>query len=1280
MDIDYEIKRQSLGKSFFSQCLLLWVLPFYKKSLKGVIELTDIYSSPNEMSSKYLGDKLEMIWLKHLELSKRKNQKPSLYKVLAKLFIWEYFLYAFYVFLEVVIFRCLSAIILSRFIEFFNDELVDDNYHKYLTATIYWILILLSVVFCVLSRYRLDCLGLKASIALSSLLYRKMIKLNQRSVGKTSSGQIVNILSNDLNRVEFFLRFSYNVVLAPVHLIVVTYLSWEEVGVSSFAGILFIVLIALPIQAFIGTTAAKFRSNVAIRSDKRSKLINEIVSGIKVIKMYTWEKPFEMLVRAVRCEELKYVYRSFLFCGLPHHIHALIHKFSVFLILLCCYLISFNTTTANTFAILQYMNLLRYSVLLLFPQAILSIGECRIAVKRIEDFLSQEEITDFIKKQTVNTEVSLSNIHALWSPNSIVLKIPKFHIPSGKFCTIAGPVGSGKSSLLQILLGELKPISGTVQINKSVSYCSQEPWLFCSSVKNNILFGQEYKEEKYREIVNICNLNKDFDIFPHGDQTLVGEKGVILSGGQKGRINLARALYKEAQVYLLDDPLSAVDTHVGRHLFDECLLKYLKGKTRILITHQLQYSRDADIVYVMNNGRIEASGSFKEVSKGHLEFRRCLSKIDEENDDGDQKMKKINTERNNLSNEKCIIVKDQEIIPKDINSFIGYITAGGNTLFILILILITLLAQISYNLADFWLVLWRKSKNYNTNIEIVNLNQTNENVPLYKLENTLTKYGSNFSTYAWIMLGAVVLTILRINVSSRFIWKASYTLHEKMFHSLLKAPMRFFNYHPSGRILNRFSKDIGTTDQLLPTAFLESSQLLLFSIGALILICLTSYYVIIFAVIFFVSMGLLFLANLKITMQVKHLEGITKSPIFTHINYSLTGLTTIRANKSEEKLIEQFDIHQDTHTSVSHLLLACTHAYTIWIDCLCVFLNIALPYAFILINQYVYHVDDSNVGLALSQAISFNGLLPFGLKRCTEGCTYFASVARILSYTKLEKEPLENSKDVSLAKTWPCYGGIKFRNVYLKYSENDDAVLKNLNFFISPNQKIGVVGRTGAGKSSLITALFRLADVEGTITIDNVNISEIGLTNLRRKISIIPQEPVLFSETVRYNLDPFQEFTDDEIWGVIEEVNMKGAVVSLDDMVLEGGSNFSIGQKQLLCLARALLRKNKILVLDEATANVDLRTDELIQKTIKTKFNSCTVLTIAHRLNTVMDSDKVMVMDGGELVEFAHPHILLDNDKGMFYSLVSETGVSMMQQLKQIAYHDYHSKVEVYKF
>lgn len=396
---------------------------------------------------------------------------------------------------------------------------------------------------------------------------------------------------------------------------------------------------------------------------------------------------------------------------------------------------------------------------------------------------------------------------------------------------------------------------------------------------------------------------------------------------------------------------------------------------------------------------------------------------------------------------------------------------------------------------------------------------------------------------------------------------------------------------------------------------------------------------------------------------------MARSPVFSHLNASLQGLTTIRAFQAQDILTSEFDGHQDAHSSTWYMFLAMSRAFGFWLDLVC------LAYIAMVVLSFLFldlHVFGGNVGLSITQAIGLTGMLQFGMKQSAELENIMTCVERVLEYSRLESEPpLESPPGKSPPAPWPKDGKVEFCNVSLSYAPHMPRVLKNVSFKVQPREKVGIVGRTGSGKTSLIMALFRLHEFEGDILIDDIALRNVGLHQFRSKISIIPQEPVLFSGTIRKNLDPFDEFTDDVLWNALEEVEMKDVVKDLTGglswKLAEGGSNFSVGQRQLICLARAIIRNNRILVLDEATANVDPQTDALIQTTIRSKFADCTVLTIAHRLHTVMDSDKLLVMDAGVLVEFDHPHVLLGNKHGFFYRMVKESGRITADSLHRIA-------------
>ncbi|KAJ8935675.1 hypothetical protein NQ314_012696 [Rhamnusium bicolor] len=475
------------------------------------------------------------------------------------------------------------------------------------------------------------------------------------------------------------------------------------------------------------------------------------------------------------------------------------------------------------------------------------------------------------------------------------------------------------------------------------------------------------------------------------------------------------------------------------------------------------------------------------------------------------------------------------------------------------------------------------------------------------------------------------------------------------------------------RILNRFSKDMGAVDELLPRAALDAIQIFLVMSGILIMVFIVSPWIIAPAVI----LGLLFyyarVVYLASAQDVKRLEGVTRAPVFSHISASLYGMPTIRSCNAEKMITNEFDALQDQHTSTWYMFLVSSEAFGFYLDVISTIFLALVTFQFLIFKDE--NTLSGNVGLVISQSLILTGMLQYGVRQTAEVASNMTSVERVLQYTKLDKEgPFESLPTKKPDRKWPQSGKIIFKNTYLRYTPEDPPVLKNLNIEINPGEKIGIVGRTGAGKSTLIASLFRLAPIEGNIIIDDIDTSTVGLNDLRSSISIIPQEPILFSSTIRYNLDPFERVTDDLLWKALENVELKGAIDNLNQQVSEGGSNFSAGQRQLLCLARAIVRNNKVLVMDEATANVDPQTDSLIQKTIRQNFKTCTVLTIAHRLNTIMDSDRVLVMDAGQAVEFDHPYELLQQPNGYFTRMVKQTGSNMEANLRKVAQIDYEKK------
>ncbi|GAB1868435.1 Multidrug resistance-associated protein [Camponotus japonicus] len=903
--------------------------------------------------------------------------------------------------------------------------------------------------------------------------------------------------------------------------------------------------------------------------------------------------------------------------------------------------------------------------------------------ENVKDDLTNQKNSDRINADQpdyIEHCISIENGSTKWLDyeSEDTLQNINIKVRPGELIAIVGQVGAGKSSLMNVILKELRLQQGSIQVNGKIAYASQEPWLFAGSVRQNILFGRKMDQIRYDRVARVCQLKRDFSVLPYGDKTIVGERGISLSGGQRARINLARAVYAEADIYLMDDPLSAVDAHVGKHMFEECIDKYLHGKTRILVTHQLQYLHNVGRIIVLKDGVIQAEGTYDELGSMGVDFGQLLEN-QTQTDEKTSLPPSAPVSRSNsragsitsLSSFMTIDATKQE--PEEVTEmrstgsvagkvYGNYFRAGGNWCIISIITMLYILSQIAASGGDFFIARW-------VDIEENYVNQTEDGIvedpksPLTRIE------------CIYIFTGLTVLTIgvtlIRSFAFFGTCMRASIRLHDRMFRSISRATMRFFNTNTSGRVLNRFSKDMGSVDEMLPIALIDCLQIGLALLGIIIVVAIANVWLLIPTIIVGIIFYYLRVFYLATSRSVKRLEGITRSPVFAHLSATLQGLPTIRAFEATQVLTDEFDRHQDLHSSAWYIFIASSRAFGFWLDVFCVIYITLVTLSFLVLNNYTRgSMDGGYVGLAITQSIGLTGMFQWGMRQSAELENQMTSVERILEYSKVDSEPpLESTPDKKPKSEWPEEGKIEFKNVYLRYAPLEPPVLKNLSFVIHPREKIGIVGRTGAGKSSLIQALFRLAVIEGPIEIDGIDTSEIGLHDLRSKISIIPQEPFLFSGSLRRNLDPFDSYRDDLLWQALEEVELKE--MGLEAHVNEGGSNLSVGQRQLVCLARAIIRNNPILVLDEATANVDPRTDELIQITIRKKFEKCTVLTIAHRLNTVMDSDRILVMDAGTAVEFDHPHILLQKESSYLKSMVQETGKTMVEALANVARDSY---------
>ncbi|CAH0600504.1 unnamed protein product [Chrysodeixis includens] len=1318
-----ENNRKRNNPNILSSLFLWWMCPVLINGNKRDVEEEDLIDPGKRYDSERQGAYLERYWLEEVERASRENREPSLWSALRRAYWLQYMPSAIYV-LIISTARTVQPLVFAQLLSYWT---VDSPITRYDAGFYAFAMLGLNFISMMCQHHNslfVFRFGMKVKVACSSLLFRKLLRLSQVSVGEVAGGKLVNLLSNDIARFDYAFMFLHYLWIVPIQAAVVLYFLYDVAGYAPFVGLFGVVIFILPLQAALTKLTAVIRRSTAKRTDQRIKLMNEIINGIQVIKMYAWEKPFQLVVKVARAYELSALKKSIfvrsMFIGFMLFTEKSIMLFTILTLALTGNMIS----ATMIYPIQQFFSIIQMNVTLILPVAIANFTEMLVSCERIQSFLVLDERSDMqltpkvvgannnllnskkgalepgdiLPKKFVPSDLSvaiqedasqsdypieINRVSASWigsdKPEDVTLKNISMRVRKGKLCAVIGPVGSGKTSLLQLLLRELPLKDGSLNVRGKLSYACQESWLFPGTVRENILFGLPYDVTRYKEVCKASCLVPDFKQFPYGDLSLVGERGVSLSGGQRARINLARAIYREADIYLLDDPLSAVDANVGRQLFEGCIKGYLAGRTCVLVTHQIHYLKAADYIVVLNDGSIENMGSYDELSKSGTEFSNLLSDQAGAGETGETKSRpsmlrgisKISIKSQEDDDEQKAQVLEAEERGKGSLKFevvMQYLKSVQSWLVVILTLLAVVFTQASATTADYWLSFWTNQvDDYQQSLEPGELPDTSMDAQIGLL--TTAQYLIVFGS---VIGGIIIISHLRILSFVVMSMRASKNLHNTIYEQLIVAVMRFFDTNPSGRVLNRFSKDMGAIDELLPRSFLETIQMYLSLASILILNAIALPWTLIPTAVLLVIFVLLLRWYLNAAQAVKRLEGTTKSPVFGMISSTIAGLSTIRSSSSQHRLLRTFDSAQDLHTSAFYTFTGGSSAFGMYLDALCLaYLGIVL--AIFLLGDFLDFIPVGSVGLAVSQSMVLTMMLQMAARTTADFLGQMTAVERVLDYTKLPTEKNMVTGPTKPPNDWPKLGLVEFKNVYLNYSVEDPPVLKDLNFVIHSGWKVGVVGRTGAGKSSLISALFRLSNITGHITIDGLDTEGIAKKDLRSKISIIPQEPVLFSATLRYNLDPFNDYSDEDIWRALEQVELKDGIQSLEFKVTEGGSNFSMGQRQLICLARAVLRSNKILIMDEATANVDPQTDALIQKTIRREFAACTVLTIAHRLNTIMDSDRVLVMDKGEAVEFDHPHILLSNPNSVFSSMVRETGENMAKVLFEVAKNKYDS-------
>uniref|UniRef100_A0A8H7Y0W3 ABC transporter n=1 Tax=Psilocybe cubensis TaxID=181762 RepID=A0A8H7Y0W3_PSICU len=1178
--------------------------------------------------------------------------------------------------------------------------------------------------------YRSTSTGVLLRGGLITAIYDRSLRLTSRARSTLTNGKLVNHISTDVSRIDFCAGFFHMSWTAPIQMIICLILLLINLGPSALAGFAFFVL-GTPVQTFVMKKLFALRRKSMEWTDKRAKLLQELLGGMKVIKFFAWEIPFLARITQYRRNEMAYI-RTLLVIRSANNAVAMSMPVLASVIAFITYSATGHTLEPGViFTSLSLFNLLRLPLMFL-PVSFSSIADAQNAIGRLygvfeAELLEKTHTVDpsienalevkaasftwdapppdegekkgkkssglmkssktkakakaYEKKRAADMEEKANGEEErIFKMNNISLSIPR-----GQLVAIVGPVGSGKTSLLQGLIGEMRKTSGDIVFGGSVGYCPQSAWIQNATIRENICFGRPFEEERYWNAVRDSCLGPDLEMLPHGDLTEVGEKGISLSGGQKQRINICRAIYCDTEIQIFDDPLSALDAHVGKAVFQNVLQNSLSEKTRILVTHALHFLPQVDYVYVIADGTIAEQGTYAELiaRKGAFsafiaEFGAAEEDEEKEQEDEEVAIDEASSASTKVKEGAAKSKKEKEGLDK-VKSSVGgaalmqteerntgaiswdiykdYMKAGRGSVVVPSLLLSLALLQGATVMSSYWLVWWQ--------------------------ENTFERsQGFYMGLYAMLGVAQAIFSFTMGATFALLTFFASQSLHKQAIKRVMHAPMSFFETTPLGRIMNRFSKDIDTIDNLLGDALRMFMATFSAIIGAIILISVVLPWFLIG--VFAICLGYVYAAAFyrASARELKRLDAVLRSSLYSHFSESLSGLATIRAYGEADRFRSDNEKRVDVENRAYWLTVTNQRWLGVRLDLLGASLTFIVA---ILTVGTRFSISPSQTGLVLSYILSVQQAFGWMVRQSAEVENDMNSVERIVYYAHgVEQEAPHDIPDKKPPPSWPAEGRLVLKDVVLSYRPELPAVLKGISMNVAAGEKIGIVGRTGAGKSSIMTALYRIVELtSGSVVLDDIDVSTIGLADLRKGLAIIPQDPLLFSGTLRSNLDPFNLHDDATLWDALKRAHLVESSAakqrnsttedetpgsgtqtpvnrfSLDTVIEDEGGNLSVGQRSLVSLARALVKNAKVIILDEATASVDYETDRKIQDTIAYEFKDRTILCIAHRLRTIIAYDRICVLDAGQIAEFDTPANLYEKPDGIFRGMCERSSITI---------------------
>ncbi|OAY67407.1 ABC transporter C family member 5-like [Ananas comosus] len=1267
----------------FSLATLSWLNALLSIGAKRPLELNDVPLLAQKDRAKTSYKTLNSNW--EQRKAEHPSRAPSLALAIFDSFWNEAALNAVFALLNTLV-AYVGPYMISYFVDYLSGKIA-FRHEGYVLALIFFSAKLVETVTARQWYLGVDIMGMHVRSALTAMVYRKGLRLSSAARQSHTSGEIVNYMAVDVQRVGDFSWYLHDTWMLPLQILLALAILYKSVGIAALATLaatIISILVTIPLAKF----QEDYQDKLMAAKDERMRKTSECLKNMRILKLQAWEDRYRLMLEEMRKTEFGWLKKAlysqalitFIFWGSPIFVSVITFATSI--------LLGHDLTAGGVLSALATFRILQ-EPLRNFPDLVSMMAQTKVSLDRISGFLQEEELQDDavtnVPPGTTDVAIEIRDGDFCWDPSSSrsTLSAIQLKVEKGMRVAVCGVVGAGKSSFLSCILGEIPKLFGEVKVCGSAAYVSQSAWIQSGNIEENILFGYPMEKQRYKNVLHACSLKKDLELFSHGDQTIIGDRGINLSGGQKQRVQLARALYQDADIYLLDDPFSAVDAHTGSELFREYIMTALAGKTVIFVTHQVEFLPAADMILVFREGQIIQAGKYEDLLKAGTDFNILVSAHQEAIDamdifesasedletstsNGESSLfnKRLTSSKSNIDNmnseisekeslsdkkarkekKKAKRMKRKQLVQEEerergkisFKVYLSYMAAAYKGALIPLIILSQTAFQV-LQIAGNWWMAWANP-------------QTEGDKPKTNSVVLLV-------VYMCLAFGSSVFVFIRAVLVATFGLAAAQKLFIKMLRTVFRAPMSFFDSTPAGRILNRVSVDQSVVDLDIPFrlgGFSSTTIQLLGIVGVMTNVTWQILFLFFLMVIACLWMQKYYMASSR---ELVRIVSIQKSPIIHLFGESIAGAATIRGFGQEKRFMKRNLFLLDCFArpyfcSVAAIEWLCLRMELLstFVFAVCMTLLVSFPHG---------SIDPSMAGLAVTYGLNLNARLSRWILSFCKLENKIISIERINQYCEIPGEAppvIENSRP---PPSWPETGAIELIDLKVRYKESLPTVLHGVSCTFPGGKKIGIVGRTGSGKSTLIQALFRLIEPSsGKIIIDNIDISTIGLHDLRSRLSIIPQDPTLFEGTIRGNLDPLEERSDYEVWQALDKCQL-GDVIrqkeeKLDSPVLENGENWSVGQRQLVSVGRALLKQARILVLDEATASVDTATDNLIQKIIRSEFKDCTVCTIAHRIPTVIDSDLVLVLSDGRVAEFDSPMRLLEDRSSMFLKLVTE--------------------------